>query len=86
MRCGGENADGATDCALLIVGTYRLQQVRQRIELARVGIHIEDVAVAVDELVSGEAVHAKEVLDGGLLLSGKVVVYHVVARHLNYKN
>ena len=82
MRCGGENAGGATDRTLLIVGTYRLQQVRQRIEVARVGIHIKDVAVAVDELVSGKAVHAKEVLDGCLLLGGEVVVHNIVARHV----
>jgi len=44
---------------LILRPIHRLQQVLQRIEVAWVGIHIEDVAVAVDELVSGEAVHAK---------------------------
>ena len=61
---------------------HHLQQILQRIEVARVGIHVEDVAVAVDEFVGGVAVHAKEALDGYLLLGGEVVVHHVVARHI----
>ena len=67
---------------LILRPVHHLQQVLQRIEVARVGIHIEDVAVAVDEFVCGVAVHAKEALDGGLLLGGEVVVHHVVACHV----
>ena len=58
---------------------YHLDYPLQRIEVARVGIHAEDVAVAVNEFVGGVTVHAKVVLDGGLLLGGEVVVHHVVA-------
>ena len=61
---------------------YHLNHPLQRIEVARVSIHTEDVAIAVNEFVGGVAVHAKEALDGGLLLGGQVVVHHVVARHV----
>ena len=61
---------------------YHLNHPLQRIEVARVSIHTEDVAIAVNEFVGGVAVHAKEVLDGSLLLGGQVVVHHVVARHV----
>ena len=52
----------------LSLPAHHLQQVLQRIQVARIGIHVEDVAIAVDEFVGREAVHAKEVFDGSLLL------------------
>ena len=67
---------------LILRPIHRLQQAFQRIKVARVGIHVEDVAVAVDELVGREAVHAKEVLDGGLLLGRQIIVHHIVACHV----
>ena len=64
------------------VSFHHLYHPLQRIEVARVGIHAEDVAVAVDEFVGGVAVHAKEVLDGGLLLGRQIIVHHIVACHV----
>lgn len=61
---------------------HLLQQSGQRVEVYRVGVDIEHGAIAVDEFVGGVAVDTDEVLDGGLLVLGQVVVDYVVAFYL----
>ena len=47
---------------------HAFQQPGEIIEVARVNIQVEQVAVAVEEFVGGEGIDTKVALDGGLLV------------------
>ena len=52
----------------------------QSFQVARVGIDIKHLSVAVDEAVGGEGLHVEEVLHRALLVCGQVVMHHVVTQ------
>ena len=56
------------------------QQSCQSFEVARVGIHIEHIAIAVDEFVGREGLDLEEMLYGTLLGLRQVVVHDIVAQ------
>lgn len=60
----------------------QFQHLGQCVQITRVGVHVQNLDVTVDEFVSGEAVHTQEIFYGTLLFGRQVVVYHVVARHI----
>ena len=55
------------------------QQTGKVFKVARVDIQVEQVAVAVEQLVGGPAVDVKVALDGALLFGRQVIVSHVRA-------
>ena len=62
------------------ISFHLLQQSGETFEVARVGIYIKYLSVAVDEFVGGPAVDLQEMLYGTLLVGGQVVVDDVLAR------
>ncbi len=61
---------------------HLFQQADEPFEVARVGIYVEHLSVAVDETIVGPCVDVKVVLYGTLLVNGQVVVDDVLAREV----
>ena len=53
------------------------QQFCQLFKVAGIYFHVEQVSVAIEELVGGPAMDIEMALDGGLLSIGQVVVCHI---------
>ena len=59
---------------------HLFQQSGWGIEVARIGVYVEHLSVAVDDLVGRPAMDLQEMLYGTLLVGGQVVVDDVLPR------
>ncbi len=70
------------DCSQNDYLFHLFKQSDEAVKLTRVNFQIDQFAVAIEELVSGERANTKIALDGSLLFIGQVIVSHIVADYI----